>query len=55
MQECLNASWFLYMADANQGINEWRIDYNENRPRQALGVKFPSAECGQLQPTQKVA
>jgi putative transposase len=27
-QECLNASWFLSMADARQRLNEWRGDYN---------------------------
>ncbi len=27
-QECLNAAWFLSMADARQRINEWRVDYN---------------------------
>ena len=31
-QECLNAPWFLSMADARQRINNWRIDYNEERP-----------------------
>jgi putative transposase len=26
--ECLNASWFLSLADARQRIEAWRIDYN---------------------------
>jgi putative transposase len=34
-QECLNASWFLSMADARQRITEWRIDYNVERPHSA--------------------
>jgi putative transposase len=36
-QECLNASWFLSMADARLRIYAWRNDYNENRPHLALG------------------
>lgn len=54
-QECLNASWFLSMADTRQRLNEWRIDYNENRPHSALGNLTPSAYAAQLQPTRKVA
>ncbi len=54
-QECLNASWFLSMADARQRINEWRIDYTENRPHSALGNLTPSAFAAQLQPARKVA
>lgn len=30
--ECLNASWFLSMADARERIEDWRRDYNEARP-----------------------
>ncbi len=54
-QECLNASWFLSMADARQRINEWRIDYNHHRPHSALGNLTPSAFAEQLYPTQKLA
>ena len=41
-QECLNASWFLSMADARQRIEAWRIDYNQNRPHSSLGNLTPS-------------
>ena len=54
-QECLNASWFLSMADARQRINEWRIDYNHHRPHSALGNLTPSAFAEQLYPTRKFA
>ena len=54
-QECLNASWFLSMADARQRLIEWRIDYNENRPHSALGNLTPGAFAAQLEPTRKVA
>ena len=54
-QECLNASWFLSMADARIRINEWRADYNENRPHSSLGNLTPSDFAAQLNPTRKVA
>ena len=34
--ECLNASWFLSLADARDRIEEWRRHYNEERPHSAL-------------------
>ena len=49
-QECLNASWFLSMADARQRITGWRINYNEERPHSALGNLTPSAYAAQLKP-----
>lgn len=35
-QECLNASWFLSLADAQTKIEAWRRYYNESRPHSAL-------------------
>ena len=54
-QECLNASWFWSMADAQQRINEWRIDYNEDRPHSSLGNLIPSDFAAQLNRARKVA
>ena len=54
-QECLNASWFLSMADARTRINDWRIDYNENRPHSSLGNLTPRDFAAQLNTTRKVA
>lgn len=54
-QECLNASWFLSMVDARARINEWRIDYNENRPHSSLGNLTPSDFAAQLDEARKVA
>jgi putative transposase len=45
--ECLNASWFLSMADARERIEDWRRDYNETRPHTALGGLNPE----RLRPT----
>ena len=39
--ECLNEHWFLSVADAQDTIEEWRIDYNSNRPHGALGYRTP--------------
>jgi transposase InsO family protein len=30
---CLNAHWFLTLADAQEKMEDWRNYYNEERPR----------------------
>ena len=54
-QECLNAAWFLSMADARKRLEEWRMDYNDHRPHSALGNLTPSAFAALLKPARKVA
>lgn len=39
--ECLNEHWFLSLADARRIIEDWRIDYNQNRPHSSLGNLTP--------------
>ena len=39
--ECLNEHWFLSLADARRTIEDWRIDYNQNRPHSSLGNLTP--------------
>lgn len=39
--ECLNEHWFLSLADARKIIEDWRIDYNQNRPHSSLGNLTP--------------
>jgi len=39
--ECLNEHWFLSLADARGIIEDWRIDYNRNRPHSSLGNLTP--------------
>lgn len=39
--ECLNEHWFLSLADARRTVEEWRIDYNQNRPHSSLGNLTP--------------
>jgi putative transposase len=54
-KECLNASWFLSLADARQRVAGWRIDYNEERLFSALGNLTPIAYAAQLEPARKIA
>jgi len=42
-QECLNAHWFLSLADAREKMETWRRDYNEVRPHSAIGYNVPIA------------
>ena len=53
--ECLNASWFLSMADAIDRIEAWRIDYNELRPHSSLGGLTPREYAEQPNQARKVA
>ena len=53
--ECLNASWFLSLADARDRIEQWRRDYNEERPHSALGSSTPREFATQAQPARRVA
>jgi hypothetical protein len=39
--ECLNENWFIDLADARQNIEDWRQDYNQQRPHSALDYRTP--------------
>lgn len=39
--ECLNAHWFLSLADASEKLEDWRRYYNEVRPHSAIGYNVP--------------
>lgn len=39
--ECLNEHWFLSLAHARQKIEEWRLDYNNERPHSSLNWLTP--------------
>ena len=41
--ECLNAHWFLSLADAAEKLESWRRYYNEERPHSAIGNNVPAA------------
>ena len=55
--ECLNAHWFLSLADAQRKIEAWRQYYNEARPHSALEWATPAefARRRGLQPQSAVA
>lgn len=39
--ECLNANWFDSLDHAREVIEEWRVDYNSDRPHSSLGGLTP--------------
>jgi putative transposase len=41
--ECLNANWFTSLNDAKRKIEEWRQDYNQQRPHRSLAYLSPAA------------
>ena len=41
--ECLNANWFMTLADAREKLEDWRRHYNEDRPHSAIGYNVPIA------------
>lgn len=46
--ECLNEHWFPNLLHARTEIERWRRDYNDERPKKALGGLTPSAYAKQL-------
>ena len=41
--ECLNAQWFLSLADSREKLETWRRYYNEERPHSAIGYNVSIA------------
>ena len=46
--ECLNEHWFVNLEHAKVIIEAWRREYNEERPKKALGGLTPAAYARQL-------
>jgi len=46
--ECLNVHWFLNLEHAKAIIEAWRREYNEERPKKALGGLTPAQYARQL-------
>jgi len=49
--ECLNASWFVNLADARAKIENWRQQYNADRPHSSLDYRTPeefAKTCSEL-------
>ncbi len=41
--ECLNAHWFMSLADAREKLADWLRHYKEDRPHSAIGYSVPVA------------
>jgi putative transposase len=46
--ECLNEHWFTSIAHARAVIENWRREYNEERPKKSLGGLTPNQYAKQL-------
>ncbi len=46
--ECLNLHWFLSLDDAREKIEQWRTEYNHERPHRALDGLTPHEYRQQL-------
>ena len=46
--ECLNANWFTTLSDAQRAIEQWRVEYNTERPHKNLGRRTPAEFTTQL-------
>lgn len=49
--ECLNANWFVNLADAREKIERWRREYNADRPHSSLAYRTPeefAKTCSEL-------
>ena len=46
--ECLNEHWFLNLTHAQTIIETWRCEYNEERPKNALGELTPAVYARHL-------
>jgi putative transposase len=46
--ECLNENWFASLAHARIVIEDWRRDYNEDRPKKDLGGVPPAVYAARL-------
>jgi putative transposase len=44
--ECLNANWFVNLADAKRKIDAWRKEYNGERPHSSLAYRTPDEFAG---------
>lgn len=47
--ECLNENWFTSLYEARTIIEDWRRDYNEERPHSALGGLPPGKFAKQIE------
>jgi len=53
--ECLDQHWFASLEEARQIIEAWRIEYNTERPHQALKYGTPAAFAATWEPPKEAA
>jgi len=46
--ECLNANWFLNLADARRRIEHWRVEYNSERPHSGRKKKTGAGDGSRI-------
>ena len=46
--ECLNEHWFVTIAQARRIIENWRQEYNDERPHSSLGYLTPARFAAEL-------
>ena len=46
--ECLDAHWFMTLAEAKELLERWRREYKESRPHRALGERTPNEFARQI-------
>ncbi len=46
--ECLDTHWFGTLAEAKEEIEVWQKEYNESRPRRALGDRTPNEFANEI-------
>jgi putative transposase len=54
-QECLDQHWFASLEEARQIIEAWRIEYNTERPHQALKYGTPAEFAAAWEPPNEAA
>ena len=54
-EECLDQHWFESLAEAQEVIEAWRVEYNEDRPHRALQQQTLAAFLASLEPLEKAA
>ncbi len=54
-EECLDQHWFESLAEAQEVIEAWRVEYNEERPHRALKQQSPAAFLANWEPFEKAA
>lgn len=54
-QECLNTHWFEKIVEAQQVLEDWREEYNTERPHSSLGMKTPAEFAAAWQPPEAAA